>query len=288
MVKAFARQGSRKASSRRVNWEKYVRGKRLLIAHALLAHHRHHVRPADDCGLRSGLLIMAINGTITLGQYLAYSGMVIWIIWPIRNLGRLIPCRCPKRWSPFSRVSEIIRQDREQLNVPGFVAPTKLRGEITYDNVSFAYRGSDAPVCATSASTRLPGNASRCWGPPARARRRWSTCCLYEYTDGRILLDGKELTTYSAGYLRQRIGIVRAGPFLFSRTIRDSITFGVGRQVSQEEIEAATRKPVHDVIMRPISPKGTSTLVGERGVTLSGGQKQRVAIARTLLKDRAS
>ncbi|MEZ4611056.1 MAG: hypothetical protein R2838_12570 [Caldilineaceae bacterium] len=65
-------RSSRKASSRRVNWEKYVRGKRLLIAHALLAHHRHHVRPADDCGLRSGP-IMAINGTITLGQS-----------WPIR------------------------------------------------------------------------------------------------------------------------------------------------------------------------------------------------------------
>ncbi len=73
-------------------------------------------------------------------------------------------------------------------------------------------------------------------------------------------------------------------PFLFSRTIRENITYGVGRDVSQSEIEAAARAAaIHDVIMA--FPEGYNTLVGEKGVTLSGGQKQRVAIARTLLKN---
>ena len=73
-------------------------------------------------------------------------------------------------------------------------------------------------------------------------------------------------------------------PFLFSRTIRENITYGVGRDVSDAEVEAAARAAaIHDVILS--FPDGYKTLVGEKGVTLSGGQRQRVAIARTLLKD---
>lgn len=84
--------------------------------------------------------------------------------------------------------------------------------------------------------------------------------------------------------LRQNIGIVEQEPFLFSRTIRENITYGVGREVPDGEVEEAARAAaIHDVITT--FPDGYSTLVGEKGVTLSGGQKQRVAIARTLLKD---
>jgi ATP-binding cassette subfamily B protein len=107
---------------------------------------------------------------------------------------------------------------------------------------------------------------------------------FYEYTDGSLTLDGVELKEYPRHYLRQQIGIVEQEPFLFSRTIRENITYGVGRTVSDEEVEAAARAAaIHDVITS--FPDGYDTLVGEKGVTLSGGQKQRVAIARTLLKD---
>jgi ATP-binding cassette subfamily B protein len=107
---------------------------------------------------------------------------------------------------------------------------------------------------------------------------------FYSYTSGRILLDGIELMEYTRHYLRQQIGIVEQEPFLFSRTIRENITYGVGRDVPQAEVEAAARAAaIHDVVVK--FPKGYDTMVGEKGVTLSGGQKQRVAIARTLLKD---
>jgi ATP-binding cassette subfamily B protein len=107
---------------------------------------------------------------------------------------------------------------------------------------------------------------------------------FHEYTSGRILLDGVELKDYSRAYLRRQIGIVEQEPFLFSRSIRENITYGVGRDVSQEEVERAARAAaVHDVILS--FPDGYNTLVGEKGVTLSGGQKQRVTIARTLLKN---
>jgi ATP-binding cassette subfamily B protein len=93
-----------------------------------------------------------------------------------------------------------------------------------------------------------------------------------------------DLREYPRKFLRQYIGVVEQEPFLFSRTIRDNIAYGVGRDVSDEEIEAAARAAaIHDVILT--FPEGYGTLVGEKGVTLSGGQKQRVAIARALLKD---
>jgi ATP-binding cassette subfamily B protein len=93
-----------------------------------------------------------------------------------------------------------------------------------------------------------------------------------------------ELNRYPRKYLRHQIGIVEQEPFLFSRSIRENITYGVGREVSKEDIETAARAAaIHEVIAA--FPDGYNTLVGEKGVTLSGGQKQRVAIARTLIKD---
>jgi ATP-binding cassette subfamily B protein len=107
---------------------------------------------------------------------------------------------------------------------------------------------------------------------------------FFEYSNGSLTLDGIELTAFPRHFLRQQIGIVEQEPFLFSRSIRENITYGVGHAVPIEEVEAAARSAaIHDVIMT--FPEGYETIVGEKGVTLSGGQKQRVAIARTLLKD---
>ena len=100
-------------------------------------------------------------------------------------------------------------------------------------------------------------------------------------------MDGEELRNYARGFCAARSALCRQQePFLFSTTIRNNITYGLVRDVSDEEMEAAARAAaIHDVVQT--FPKGYDTLVGERGVTLSGGQKQRVTIARTLLKDPA-
>ena len=107
---------------------------------------------------------------------------------------------------------------------------------------------------------------------------------FYDYTNGLLTLDGINLNSYPRSYLREQIGVVEQEPFLFSRSIKENITYGVKRSVTDDEVfEASKAAAIHDVILS--FSQGYDTLVGEKGVTLSGGQKQRVAIARTLLKN---
>ena len=284
VVKAFARQGYERDKFEGVNWEKYRRGKRLLTMHSLFW-------PASDilCGFQmlggfaTGAL-MALNGTITVGTYLAYAGMVIWIIWPLRNLGRLI-VQMSTGLVSFGRVAKVISEEREPLEEDAFQPPECVRGEFRFTDVGFAY-DEDSPVLREISFHVKPGQATALLGPTGSGKTTLVNLLprFYEHTSGSLTLDGVELKDYPRRFLRQQIGIVEQEPFLFSRTIRENITYGAGREVSDEEVESvAQAAAIHDTIIA--FPEGYDTLVGEKGVTLSGGQKQRVAIARTLLKD---
>jgi ATP-binding cassette subfamily B protein len=284
VVKAFARQDYERTNFENDNWEKFLRGKRLTIMHSFYW-------PISDmlCGfqtmaaLAAGAL-MTINGQITVGTYLAFSGMVIWVIWPIRDLGRII-VQTSTGLVSFGRVLEIIKEDREPLGEGETPPVSKLRGEIAFKNVSFGY-DADAPVLQGITFRCHPGQVIALLGSTGSGKTTLVELLprFYEYTDGSLTLDDAELTEYPRHFLRRQIGIVEQEPFLFSRSIRENITYGVGHEVPIEEIEAAARSAaIHDVIMT--FPEGYETIVGEKGVTLSGGQKQRVAIARTLIKD---
>jgi ATP-binding cassette subfamily B protein len=284
VVKAFARQDYERGKFEKDNWEKFQRGRRLLLMHSLFW-------PISDiiCGFQmlAGFFLgamMAINGTITVGTYIAYAGLVVWLIWPMRNLGRLI-VQTSTGLVSFGRVMEIIRQVREPLDEGNYIPKTEPLGQISFSNVSFEY-SADIPVLDEISFECRPGQVIALMGSTGSGKTSLVNLLprFYEYTSGSLCLDGVELREYTRRYLRQHIGIVEQEPFLFSRTIRDNITYGVGRDVTQEEIEEAARAAaIHDVILT--FPDGYYTLVGERGVTLSGGQKQRVAIARTILKN---
>jgi ATP-binding cassette subfamily B protein len=234
-------------------------------------------------GFTAGAL-MAINGTITVGDYLAYAGMVLWIIWPMRNLGRFI-VQMSTGLVSFGRVRDVIREDREPLDAGTHAPASGVRGEVAFENLAFRYAAGERVLEAIDFCVR-PGQAVALLGPTGSGKTSLVNLLprFYDYTDGRLTLDGVELKDYPRHFLRQQIGIVEQEPFLFSRTIRENITYGVGRDVPHEEVEVAARAAaIHDTILT--FPAGYDTLVGEKGVTLSGGQKQRVAIARTLLKD---
>ena len=285
VVKAFARQDYEKSKFEKDNWGKYLKGKILLFMHSMFW-------PLSDIVLGFQMLFgfifaatMAIKGEITIGMYIAYVGLVVWLIWPIRNLGRIIVSASTGLVS-YGRLMEVVKQAREPL-YDGVYQPTgPVKGDIVFEDVSFIYtNGKDNALKNISFHVK-PGQAIALLGSTGSGKSSLVNLLprFHEYTSGRILLDGVELKDYSRALLRRQIGIVEQEPFLFSRTIRENITYGVGRDVSQEEVErAAKAASVHDVILG--FPDGYNTLVGEKGVTLSGGQKQRVTIARTLLKN---
>ncbi len=284
VVKAFARQEYEINKFERDNWEKFVRGRKLLSMHSLFW-------PISDtvCNIQiiGGFLLgalMTINGEISIGTYLAYAGLIVWIIFPMRNLGRLI-VQTSTGMVSYNRVMAIIKEDREPLEQGDYQPADGPKGQIEFKNVAFSYEEGSQALEDISFSVQ-PGQVIALLGSTGSGKTTLVNLLprFYEYTTGNVLLDGIELNRYPRRYLRQHIGIVEQEPFLFSRSIRENITYGVGRDVPQEEIEAAARAAaIHDVILS--FEKGYGTLVGERGVTLSGGQKQRVAIARTLLKN---
>jgi ATP-binding cassette, subfamily B, bacterial len=284
VVKAFARQNYERDKFEKDNWEKYRRGRSLLLMHSLFW-------PVTDILVSIQLLggylmgaLMAINGVITVGTYMAYAGMVIWLIWPMRNLGRLI-VQMSTGMVSYGRVMDVIRQEREPLGEGVDPPDGNLRGEIVFDQVCFEYEA-DSPVLKDISFNVHPGQAVALLGSTGSGKTTLVNLLprFYEYSSGKLTLDGVDLNRYSRRFLRRQIGIVEQEPFLFSRTIRENISYGVDREVPLQEIEAAARAAaIHDVIAS--FPEGYNTLVGEKGVTLSGGQKQRIAIARTLLKN---
>ena len=284
VVKAFARQKYEMDKFERDNWEKFLRGKKLNTMHSLFW-------PISDvlCGFQMLLgyftgAIMAINGAISVGDYLAYTGLITYIIFPMRNLGRII-VQLSTGMVSFGRVREIIKERREPLDEGDYLPEKAVRGELQFQNIGFEYESGSSVLSEINFEV-LPGQAIALLGATGSGKTTLVNLLprFYEYTHGQIELDGIPLQRYPRRYLRQQIGIVEQEPFLFSRSIRENISYGVGRDVDMAEIEAAARAAaIHDVILS--FPQGYDTIVGEKGVTLSGGQKQRVAIARTLLKN---
>jgi ATP-binding cassette subfamily B protein len=285
VVKAFARQSFERDKYETQNWEKFVRGRRLLLMHSLYW-------PVSDI-LTGGQMLagfyiganMAINGDISVGTYLSYAGMLIWIIWPIRNMGRLI-VQMSAGLVSFKRITKVIQQEREPLTVGDYIPKSKIvRGKFTFQKVCFAYDTNE--VVLKDISFRCdPGQIIALLGSTGSGKSTLANLLprFYEYTEGSITLDNIELKRYPRQFLRSQIGIVEQEPFLFSRSIRENIIYGIDREVSEEEVQAAARAAaVHEAITG--FSEGYDTLVGEKGVTLSGGQKQRVAIARTIIKN---
>jgi ATP-binding cassette subfamily B protein len=286
VVKAFARQRFEMDRFELVNAEKYRRGRNLIMMNAFFW-------PITDviCAVQmiGGFMVgavLAIRGEISVGTYIAFVGLVVQIIWPIRFLGRII-VDISGAFVSYERVMTVLKAAREPLDdgVDAGIHDGGLRGELSFRDVSFGYDPAK-PILSGVSFDCVAGQTIALLGSTGSGKTSLVNLVprFYDYTGGSILLDGRELSEYARHGLRAQIGIVEQQPILFSRSIRDNITYGVRGEVSQERVEEAARSAaLHDVIIT--FPKGYDTMVGEKGVTLSGGQKQRMAIARTILKD---
>src|SRR5919106_5354451 len=158
VVKAFGRQEYEKSKFEKDNWTKYIKGKFLLLMHSMFW-------PLSDIVLGLQMLFgfvyaanMAISGEITVGMYIAYVGLVVWLIWPIRNLGRII-VNASSGLVSYGRLMEIVRQTREPL-FDGKVQPEgPARGELVFEDVSFIYSDGKEEVLKNVSFQVKPGQA---------------------------------------------------------------------------------------------------------------------------------
>ncbi len=285
VVKAFARQAYEIEAFDVENREKWGRGRRLTLMHAFYW-------PTTDmlCGTQMVAAfffagVMAVHGEITAGMYVAYVGLVVQIIWPIRNLGRLV-ADVSTGFVSFGRVQTVIKEIKEPMVEGTAVTADRLHGAVTFDDVHFAYENEKEHALHGISFTVKPGKKIALMGSTGSGKTSLVNLLprFYECSNGRITLDGVDLKRYPRAFLREQIGIVMQEPFLFSTSIRNNISYGVNHAVTDEEMFAAAKAAaVHEVILS--FPDGYETMVGERGVTLSGGQKQRITLARTILCD---
>ncbi|MBI9097455.1 MAG: ABC transporter ATP-binding protein [Spirochaetaceae bacterium] len=282
VVRAFARQEYEKDKFEVENREKFVRGKRFLMNHALYWPSSHIICAAQMIfGITMGAL-MVIEKTISIGDMVAYIGFLNTIIWPIQQMGRII-AQLSQSWVSYSRVASILLNDQEDLTSGN--DDKELEGKIEFIDLSFSYDNSGAVLKNINLSC-LPGESIALLGETGSGKTSLVNLLPGFYTKdkGSLMIDDIPIEGYSRHYLRSNIGLVEQEPFLFSTTIKENITYGVKRKVSDEEVFAAAKAAAIHTSIKSF-PQGYETMVGEKGVTLSGGQKQRIAIARTILKD---
>lgn len=229
------------------------------------------------CGV---VTVVTMPEQLSLGEMVVFVSYISMLLWPIRELGRLLS-DLGKAMVSFGRVSEILETEPEADTPEAGDYP--LDRDIEFRHVGFAYEEGRDVLCDIDLTVKQ-GQTIALLGATGSGKSTLMHLLqrLYDATSGEILIGGVNINRIRKAHLRAHIGLVLQEPFLYSRTLRDNI--GIARAGSTPAMVEAAAKTAcaHDFIQE--FEKGYDTLVGERGVTLSGGQKQRVAIARTLLR----
>jgi ATP-binding cassette subfamily B multidrug efflux pump len=228
---------------------------------------------------------MVINGSMTIGELVAFFSLIWYIISPMWGLGFQINNYTQSKASG-ERVLEILTHYVHVKDKENAVSlnPAQVKGFVTFENVNFAYP--DKKPALIDFNLDAPaGSVIGILGGTGSGKSTIIQLLLraYNLKSGRITIDGYNINDIALDSMRSQISIVFQETFLFSASIRNNIAYGL-RDISHEHIiQAAKLSKAHDFIME--LPLGYDTIVGERGLGLSGGQKQRIAIARALLKD---
>ncbi len=231
--------------------------------------------------------VSAVNGEITLGEFLAFVSYNATLSWPVRGLGKIL-AEMSKTGVSIDRVGYILQSEPEQESPEALTPP--MDKDIVFDHVTFGY-DNQKPVLDDVSFTIPAGSTFAVLGGTGSGKTTLMHLLnrLYDLEEGqgKITVGGVDINKISRSHLRKNIAIVLQEPFLFSRTIRENIgiTFrGQDEDSMMEYVRAAARSACVDEAIEGFT-NGYETIVGERGVTLSGGQKQRVAIARMLTQN---
>ena len=225
-----------------------------------------------------------LSGTLSLGEWQKFSLYLIYVFFPIGQLGFIIG-QMSQASASAQRIFEILNAENEVTDKPGAQPMPKVQGRVRFDDVSFRYFSSTAPVLRKISLQAEPGETVALLGGTGSGKTTIINLIprFYDVSEGKVFIDEWDVRDVTLDSMRRQIGIVLQETNLFTGTIRDNIAFGRPDATDAEVEDAARAAAAHDFIVS--FPDGYQTAVGERGTTLSGGQKQRVAIARALLTD---
>lgn len=221
---------------------------------------------------------LTIKGEISLGTLQAFIAYESMIIWPVRQLGRILT-DLGKTTISVKRISEVLN---EPIEFEAGLENPEIKGNIEFEHVGFEYEDHDRILKDITFSVKK-GQTIAIIGRTGSGKTTLMNLLLrlYDYTEGSIKIDGVELKNIDKQWIRSHIGAVLQELFLYSKTIKQNIAIAK-KDAHEEEIHSVAKlAAVHHVIEG--FENGYDTIVGERGVTLSGGQKQRVGIARALI-----
>ncbi len=227
---------------------------------------------------------MVLDGTVTLGELVAFNSYILLLGAPAQQLTQLVNA-AGEATAGAQRVFEVLDHAPE-IQSPreaGDADAGQLRGEVEFEAVGLSYQDERMAALDGISLKVEPNRIIALMGQTGSGKTSFVNLIprFYDVTQGHVLVDGRDVREMDLVTLRRQIGIVLQTSLLFSDTIRANIAYG-RPDASEEEIFAAARAAqAHEFILE--LPQGYETVVGERGVTLSGGQRQRVAIARALL-----
>ncbi len=228
---------------------------------------------------------LVLEETITLGDFVAFNSYLGLLTWPVMALG-FVMNMLQRGSASMERINRILEEKPEITEPANPVSMDRVRGQVEFRNVTFRYPGSEnpEPVLRNVSLVVEPGQTVAVVGRTGSGKTTLVNLLLrlYPVDDGSIFIDGYDINRIPLVVLRDAVGYVPQDDFLFSKTIRENITFGSPGIPPTVVNEAARVAGIHQEILS--FSHGYETLVGERGVTLSGGQKQRVSIARALAK----
>ncbi|HEX6582002.1 MAG TPA: ABC transporter ATP-binding protein [Thermoleophilaceae bacterium] len=237
-------------------------------------------------GLAALLLVggrQAINGSITVGEFIAFYGYVLMLTGPMRWLGMALGM-AQRAVASGARVFELLDREPQLTAAPDAQPLSPGGGRVELRNVSFGYDGEE-PVLRGIDLDVEPGRTVAIVGPTGSGKTTLVMLIprLYDVTEGAVLVDGVDVRDVDPASLRGEVAVVSDDAFLFSATLGDNIAYA-RPDASDEQITVAAERAGLAELLEEL-PDGLDTLVGERGLTLSGGQRQRVAIARALIAE---
>ncbi|MBS0265030.1 MAG: ABC transporter ATP-binding protein [Planctomycetes bacterium] len=227
-----------------------------------------------------------LGGQMTVGDLTMFLVYLVMLLEPLATLASSA-AQFQNSLSGLDRILDLLESPREMP--PGDRAiridRSQVRGDLTFENVTFTYPGTDVPALADVNLAVSAGQTVALVGPSGAGKTTFSNLAarFYDPTVGRITLDQRDLRDYDLGSFRSLLGVVEQDVFLFDGTIAENISYA-RREATAAEIRAAA-EAANAVEFIDRMTNGMETIIGERGVRLSGGQRQRVAIARAILAD---